>query len=71
MSKLLIEKEEGFRNGEKTSEREINADSSSYREEDQAEEMASANCVKPRKPKRVVALKGRPSLTLLKSPCEF
>ena len=44
MSKLLIEKEEGFRNGEKTSEREINADSSSYREEDQAEEMASANC---------------------------
>ena len=43
MSKLLIEKEEGFRNGEKTSEREINADSSSYREEDQAEEMASAN----------------------------
>ena len=39
-----MEKEEGFRNGEKTSEREINADSSSYSEEDQAEEMASANC---------------------------
>ena len=46
MSKLLIEKEEGFPNGEYTSEREINLNSSSYREEDQAEEMASANCSK-------------------------
>ena len=42
MSKLLIEKE-GFRNGEQTSERKINADNSSYRKEDQAEEIASAN----------------------------
>ena len=44
MSKLLIEKEQGCRNGEKTSKREINADNSSYREEDHAEEIASANC---------------------------
>ena len=43
MSKLLIEKGQGCPNGEKTSKREINADSSSYREEDQAEEIAS-NC---------------------------
>ena len=44
MSKLLIEKEQRCRNGGKTSKREINADSSSYGEEDQAEEIASANC---------------------------
>ena len=43
MSKLLIEKEEGFRNGGQTSERKIDEDSSSYREEDQAEEIASGN----------------------------
>ena len=53
----MIAKDEGRRNGEKTSEREINADSSCIGEK------IKQKRVKPRKPKRVVALKGRPSFS--------